>query len=61
MIMSIRSQLLLRLILVSIILVGGTAWLGYEDVREETREIFDAQLARTARLIFSLAHAQNGD
>ena len=59
--MSLRSQLLLRLIIVSILLVGGTAWLGYEDVRRETRELFDAQLARSARLILSIAQAQNGD
>ena len=59
--MSIRTQLLLRLIIVSIILVGGTSWLGYEDVRQETRELFDAQLVRSARLILSLAQAQNGD
>jgi two-component system sensor histidine kinase QseC len=58
--MTIRSQLLLRLIFVSIILVGGTAWFGYEDVRQETRELFDAQLARSARLILSLAQAQDG-
>lgn len=61
MIMSIRTQLLLRLIIVSIILVGGTSWLGYQDVRQETRELFDAQLVRSARLILSLAQAQNGD
>jgi len=59
--MSIRSQILKRLITASIILVGATAWLGYEDVRRETRELFDAQLARSARLILSLAQAQNGD
>ena len=59
--MSLRSQLLLRLIIVSILLVGGTAWLGYEDVRRETKELFDAQLARSARLILSIAQAQNGD
>lgn len=59
--MSIRSQLLLHLIIVSIILVGGTAWLGYQDVRKETRELFDAQLARSARMILSLAQAQHGD
>lgn len=59
--MSIRSHLLFRLIIVSILLVGGTAWLGYQDVRQETRELFDAQLARSARLILSLAQAQNGD
>ena len=59
--MTLRSKLLLRLIIASITLVGGTAWLGYEDVRYETRELFDAQLARSARLILSLAQAQNGD
>ncbi|VAW50907.1 hypothetical protein MNBD_GAMMA06-1602, partial [hydrothermal vent metagenome] len=57
--MSIRFQLLLRLIIVSIILVGGTAWLSYNDVRNETRELFDAQLARSARLILSIVQAQN--
>ena len=58
--MSIRTQLLLRLIIVSIILVGGTSWLGYQDVRQETRELFDAQLVRSARLILSLAQASPG-
>ncbi len=57
--MSLRSQLLFRLIIVSIVLVGGTTWFGYQDVRHETRELFDAQLARSARLILSLAQAQN--
>lgn len=59
--MSLRTHLLLRLIIVSILLVGGTAWLGYQDVRQETRELFDAQLVRSARMILSLAQAQNGD
>ncbi len=59
--MSLRSQLLFRLIIVSIVLVGGTTWFGYQDVRHETRELFDAQLARSARLILSLAQAQNVD
>lgn len=57
--MSIRSRLLLHLIIVSIILVGGTAWFAYKDVRYETKELFDAQLARSARLLLSLAQAQN--
>jgi two-component system sensor histidine kinase QseC len=57
--MSIRNQLLFRLISISIILVGGTAWFAYQDVRHETRELFDAQLARSARLILSLAQSQN--
>ncbi len=59
--MSLRTQLLLRLIIVSILLVGGTAWLAYEDVHHETRELFDAQLARSARLILSIAQSQYGD
>jgi two-component system sensor histidine kinase QseC len=59
--MSIRSQLLLRLIIVSMLLVGGTTWLGYEDVRQETRELFDAQLVRSARLLLSLAQSQRID
>lgn len=57
--MTIRSQLLFRLIVVSFILVGGTAWFSYEDVRQETEELFDAQLARSARLILSFVQAQN--
>lgn len=59
--MSLRSQLLFRLIAVSIILVGGVSWLAYQDVKQETRELFDAQLARSARIVLSLAQAQNGD
>jgi len=57
--MSIRFQLLSRLITASILLVGGIAWFAYQDVRHETRELFDAQLARSARLILSLAQSQN--
>ena len=59
--MSLRSHLLLRLIMLSVLLVGGMSWFGYKDIREETRELFDAQLARSARLILSIAQAQNGD
>ena len=59
--MSIRSQLLLRLITVSILFVATASWLGYQDVRRETRELFDAQLSRSARLILSIAQAQHGD
>ena len=56
---SIRSHLLFRLIIVSVMLVGGTSWLGYQDVRNETWELFDAQLARSSRMILSLVQAQN--
>jgi two-component system sensor histidine kinase QseC len=59
--MSIRSQLLFRLIAVSILFVATAAWFGYQDIRQETRELFDAQLSRSARLILSLAQAQHGD
>jgi len=59
--MSIRFQLLSRLITASIILVGGIAWFAYQDVQHETRELFDAQLARSARLILSLAQSQNAN
>ena len=52
--MSIRTILIFRLLLVSILLVGGGAIFSYQDVRHETRELFDAQLARSARLILSL-------
>ncbi len=55
--MSIRYHLMLRLLLVSVLLVGGGAIIGYQDLRHETRELFDAQLARSARLILSLAQA----
>jgi len=52
--MSIRTILVLRLLLVTVLLVGGGAWYSYQDIQRETREIFDAQLARSARLILSL-------
>lgn len=58
--MSLRTQLILRLILASAFLVGITTWLGYKDVTEETQELFDAQLVRSARIILSLIQAQNG-
>ena len=57
--MSLRSQLLFRLIFFSVILVGGTTWFGYKDVVYETQELFDAQLARSARIILSIAQSQN--
>ncbi|RLA39082.1 MAG: hypothetical protein DRR06_19695, partial [Gammaproteobacteria bacterium] len=56
---SLRTQLLFRLIIFSAVLVGGTTWFGYKDVVYETQELFDAQLSRSARIILSLAQAQN--
>ena len=56
---SLRTQLLFRLIIFSVVLVGGTTWFGYKDVVYETQELFDAQLSRSARIILSLTQSQN--
>ncbi len=58
--MSIRYILIIRILIASFVLVGIGAWLGYKDVQHETRELFDAQLARSARLILSLVQADSG-
>ena len=58
--MSIRYHLILRLLIATTLLVGGGAWFGYKDVKHETRELFDAQLARSARLLLSLVLADSG-
>ena len=55
--MSIRYHLILRLFLASMLLIGITAIVGYEDLQHETSELFDAQLARSARLILSMVQA----
>lgn len=55
--MSIRYHLMLRLLVVSLLLVGGSAIFGYKDLQHESRELFDAQLARSGRLILSLVQA----
>lgn len=55
--MSIIYHLMLRLFIVSLFIVGGSMWLGYKDTQHETRELFDAQLARSARLILSMVQA----
>jgi two-component system sensor histidine kinase QseC len=41
-------------------LVGGGSWFAYKDVKHETRELFDAQLAQSARLLLSLVQAHAG-
>ena len=56
---SLRTQLLFRLIIFSVVLVGGMTWFGYKDVVYETQELFDAQLSRSARIILSLTQSQN--
>ena len=58
--MSIRYHLILRLLIATTLLVGGGAWFGYKDVKHETKELFDAQLARSARLLLSLVQADAG-
>lgn len=58
--MSIRTILILRLLLATVILVGGGSWMSYERIQHETQELFDAQLARSARLILSLVQADSG-
>lgn len=55
---SIRFHLLIRLVVVSIVLVGATALFGYWDVKYEANELFDAQLARSARVILSIVESQ---
>jgi two-component system sensor histidine kinase QseC len=57
---SIRSILIRRLLLATLFLVGGGAWLIYLQVQHETEELFDAQLSRSARLILSLVQADRG-
>lgn len=55
--MSIRFHLMLRLFIASLLLVGGGAFFTYKDIQHEARELFDAQLARSARLILSMVQA----
>ncbi len=55
--MSIRTILIRRLLLVTLIIVGGGSWVSYQQIQHDTQELFDAQLARSARLILSLVQA----
>jgi two-component system sensor histidine kinase QseC len=57
---SLQLHLLYRLILVSVALVGGSAMFAYIDVKYEANELFDAQLARSARVILSIVQSQDG-
>ncbi len=58
--MSIKYHLMLRLLIASLLIVGGGTWMGYKDTQLEIRELFDAQLARSARLILSMVQADEG-
>ncbi|MBL6998551.1 MAG: sensor histidine kinase N-terminal domain-containing protein [Gammaproteobacteria bacterium] len=55
--MSIRYHLIIRLFIASLLLVGAAALVGYKDLQYESRELFDGQLARSARLILSMLQA----
>ncbi len=55
---SIQKRLHSRVLLVSLLLVFVFLLIAYKNVRHETEELFDAQLARSARLILSLAQAE---
>lgn len=58
--MSIKYHLMLRLFIASLLVVSAGTWFGYKDTQHETEELFDAQLARSARLILSMVQADKG-
>ncbi len=58
--MSIKYRLISQLLIVVLLIVGSASWMSYQDIQEETGELFDAQLARSARLILSLLQADSG-
>lgn len=55
--MSLRTRLLKILLLMLIVSGSITIWTSYFDAEEEVRELFDAELARSARLLLSLSLA----
>ncbi len=55
---SIRQRLVSRVLLISLGLLIIFLLIAYKDVHHETEELFDAQLARSARLILSMAQAE---
>ena len=55
---SIRQRLVSRVLLISLGLLIVFLLIAYKDVHHETEELFDAQLARSARLILSMAQAE---
>jgi len=59
--MSIRTILLRRLLIALVLILGGGSWISYQEIRHEGEELFDAQLARSARLILSLVQADRGE
>ena len=59
--MSIKTILLRRLLIALVLILGGGSWISYQEIRHESEELFDAQLARSARLILSLVQADRGE
>ena len=55
--MSIRKYLLISILLIMSSVGGLTIWSSYTESRHEVQELFDAQLARSARLLLSMAVA----
>jgi len=53
--MSLRKYLLISILLIISIVGGITIWSSYNDSVHEVQELFDAQLAQSARMILSLA------
>jgi len=59
--MSIKTLLLRRLLIALVLILGGGSWISYHEIQHESEELFDAQLARSARLILSLVQADRGE
>ncbi|MCW8956313.1 MAG: sensor histidine kinase N-terminal domain-containing protein, partial [Gammaproteobacteria bacterium] len=52
--MSLRKYLLISILLVITLITGITVWSSYSESTHEVKELFDAQLARSARLMLGL-------
>lgn len=54
---SLRHRLLKILILLLVVMGSITIWSSYQDAADEVQELFDAELARSARLILALSQS----
>lgn len=52
---SLRRRLLITLLSITAVIWLFSAWLNYRDTRHEIGELFDAQMAQTARTLLSVA------
>ena len=52
--MSLRKYLLISILLIITLITGVTVWSSYSESTREVKELFDAQLARSARLMLGL-------